>query len=182
MLTWRKEGSPLQVNGTQTIWHLTHCHVKPLGVVLSPWTGSRDVDRSGSASLRTPVSAICREASYVPRWVPGCHRVCHNGQRRANLPCKVPDAGASLCSWWTKQTHSEWEQKKVCCYQGETIREWNLLRSQYRNTMDIIVLQLTSITIYSSSFTTTVHLVIIRWIRPHLSYEHKWTQTIDIDK
>ena len=71
--------------------------------LLSPWTGSRDADRSGSVSPRTPVPAISRGASCVPHWAPGCRRGCHSGQRSANLPCKVPAVGASLCSCWTRR-------------------------------------------------------------------------------
>lgn len=72
----------------------------------SPWTGSRDADRSGSVSRRTPVPAISRGASCVPRRAPGCCHGCRSGRRRANLLCKVPAVGASLCSYWIRRKYS----------------------------------------------------------------------------
>lgn len=72
--------------------------------VLSPWTGSRGADRSGSVSLRTPVPAIYREAFYVPRRGRGYRRGCHSGQRTANRPCKVPAVDVAQCSYWDTKT------------------------------------------------------------------------------
>lgn len=67
---------------------------------LSPWTDSRDADRSGSVSPRTPVPAISRGASFVPRQDQGCRRGCRSGLMTANLLCKVPAVDATLYSCW----------------------------------------------------------------------------------
>lgn len=47
--------------------------------------------------------ATSRGASCVPHRAPGCCHGCRSGRRRANLPCKVPAVGASLCSCWTRK-------------------------------------------------------------------------------
>lgn len=70
-----------------------------LNSMLSPWTGSIDVGRSGSVSRRTPVRAISHGVSCVHHQALGCRRECHIEQRKADLPCKVPVVGASLCSY-----------------------------------------------------------------------------------
>lgn len=68
----------------------------------SPWTGSRDADRSDSASLRIPVLAISHGASCVPPRAPSCCRARRSERTKANRPCKVPAVGAALCSCWSE--------------------------------------------------------------------------------
>lgn len=69
-------------------------------VILSPWTGSRGADRSGSVSLRTPAPAIYRGAFSAPRRGWGYRHGCRSEQRTANRPCKVPAVDVAQCSCW----------------------------------------------------------------------------------